>query len=176
MNLSKLGLTLVASAVVALYGCGKEEPKKPRRRRPPRRSRKSSPSRSATPVRSPAASPTLQGQRERRAPRRRAATGKKLKIGGKTVKFELQGEDDQADPKLGPTIAQSSPREGRRRRRPPELGRDDPASAVYNQAGIPMISARRPTRSSPSRASRTSSASSAATTSRARQSRSSCSR
>ena len=34
------------------------------------------------------------------------ANGKGIKIGGKAVKFELQGEDDQADPKLGPTIAQ----------------------------------------------------------------------
>ena len=33
-------------------------------------------------------------------------TARKLKIGGKTVKFEMMSEDDQADPKMGPTIAQ----------------------------------------------------------------------
>jgi hypothetical protein len=30
-----------------------------------------------------------------------------MKIGGKTVQFELMAEDDQADPKMGPVIAQS---------------------------------------------------------------------
>ena len=30
----------------------------------------------------------------------------KLKIGGKDVKFELMAEDDQADPKMGPLVAQ----------------------------------------------------------------------
>jgi branched-chain amino acid transport system substrate-binding protein len=29
-----------------------------------------------------------------------------LQIGGKTVKFELMAEDDQADPKMGPVVAQ----------------------------------------------------------------------
>ena len=32
-----------------------------------------------------------------------------LTIGGKAVKFQLQTEDDQADPKQGPLIAQSLP-------------------------------------------------------------------
>lgn len=55
MNMSrKLGITVVAAALIAAYGCGKqEEPKKaeapPRRR--PLRSRKSSSSRSATEAR-----------------------------------------------------------------------------------------------------------------------------
>jgi branched-chain amino acid transport system substrate-binding protein len=29
-----------------------------------------------------------------------------VKIGGKTIKFELMAEDDQADPKMGPLVAQ----------------------------------------------------------------------
>ena len=56
MNMTrKLGLTILAAALMTAYGCGKEEPKKaaeapkaPRRRRP---SRKPSPSRSAMPAR-----------------------------------------------------------------------------------------------------------------------------
>ena len=53
MNMTrKLGLTLVAAALVTFYGCGKEEPKKAEApKAPPRRSRKSSSSRSATPAR-----------------------------------------------------------------------------------------------------------------------------
>ena len=64
-----------------------------------------------------------------------------MKIGGKTVKFELMSEDDQADPKLGPTIAQKfvdakvAGVAGHL-----NSGVSIPASAVYNQAGIPMIS------------------------------------
>ena len=55
MNMSrKLGLTLVAAALVTVYGCGKEEPKKaaeaPKAAAPPP-PKKSSPSRSATPAR-----------------------------------------------------------------------------------------------------------------------------
>src|SRR5581483_2922295 len=66
---------------------------------------------------------------------------KSIKIAGKAVKFELMGEDDQADPKLGPTIAQKfvdvkvNGVVGHL-----NSGVTIPASAVYNQAGIPMIS------------------------------------
>ena len=68
-------------------------------------------------------------------------TARKIKIGGKTVKFELMSEDDQADPKMGPTIAQKfvdakvAGVVGHL-----NSGVSIPASAVYNQAGIPMIS------------------------------------
>ena len=52
---SKLGLTLVAAALVTFYGCGKEEPKKAEAPKaaaaPPRPPKKPSPSRSATPAR-----------------------------------------------------------------------------------------------------------------------------
>ena len=69
------------------------------------------------------------------------ANEKKIKIGGKTIKFEVMSEDDQADPKLGPTIAQKfvdakvAGVVGHL-----NSGVTIPASAVYNQAGIPMIS------------------------------------
>lgn len=69
------------------------------------------------------------------------ANAKGLTLGGKKVKLELLSEDDQADPKVGTTVAQ-------------ELvdakvvgvvghlnsGVSIPASVIYNQAGIPMIS------------------------------------
>lgn len=64
-----------------------------------------------------------------------------LKIGGKTVKFQLLAEDDQADPKQGPLIAQ--------RLADAKVagvvghfnsGVTIPASRVYNEAGIPELS------------------------------------
>ncbi len=69
------------------------------------------------------------------------ATARKVKIGGKTIKFEMMSEDDQADPKMGPTIAQKfvdakvAGVVGHL-----NSGVTIPASAVYNQAGMPMIS------------------------------------
>ncbi len=69
------------------------------------------------------------------------ANAKGILIGGKQVIFEMLGEDDQADPKVGTTVAQ-------------KLidakvvgvvghlnsGTTVPASALYEQNGIPMIS------------------------------------
>jgi len=69
------------------------------------------------------------------------ANAAKIRIGGKNVNFVLLAEDDQEDPKVATTVAQ-------------ELvdagvagvvghlnsGTSIPASAVYNSAGIPMIS------------------------------------
>jgi branched-chain amino acid transport system substrate-binding protein len=63
-----------------------------------------------------------------------------IKLGGKSVKFVLVGEDDQADPKTGTTVAQKLVDEkvngvvGHL-----NSGVTIPASAVYHQAGIPMI-------------------------------------
>lgn len=64
-----------------------------------------------------------------------------IKIGGAPVKFELVAEDDQADPKIGNTVAQKlvdakvAGVVGHL-----NSGTTIPASAIYNQAGIPMIS------------------------------------
>lgn len=63
-----------------------------------------------------------------------------IKLGGKTVKFVLLAEDDQADPKTGTTVAQKLVDEkvngvvGHL-----NSGVTIPASAIYHQAGIPMI-------------------------------------
>src|SRR5215469_2493907 len=62
-------------------------------------------------------------------------------IGGKPVKFQLQAEDDQADPKQGPLIAQKLADAkvagivGHF-----NSGVTIPASRVYNEAGIPELS------------------------------------
>ncbi|MDO8958630.1 MAG: branched-chain amino acid ABC transporter substrate-binding protein [Rhodocyclaceae bacterium] len=64
-----------------------------------------------------------------------------IKIGGAAVKFELVAEDDQADPKIGNTVAQKlvdakvAGVVGHL-----NSGTTIPASAIYNQAGLPMIS------------------------------------
>jgi len=69
------------------------------------------------------------------------ANAKGLKLDGKTVKLELVAEDDQADPKVGTTVAQKlvdakvAGVVGHL-----NSGVTIPASAIYNQAGIPMIS------------------------------------
>ncbi len=48
-------------------------------------------------------------------------------IGGKKIKFEIQAEDDAADPKQGTAAAQKlCDAQGRRRGRPPELGHHHP--------------------------------------------------
>lgn len=66
---------------------------------------------------------------------------KGLQIGGQAVKFELLAEDDQADPKLGPVIAQKLADAkvagvvGHF-----NSGVTIPASSVYHDAGIPQLS------------------------------------
>src|SRR5438067_7326344 len=63
-----------------------------------------------------------------------------IKIGGKDIKFTLVAEDDQADPKVGTTVAQKlvdakvAGVVGHL-----NSGTTIPASAIYNQAGIPVI-------------------------------------
>src|SRR5512147_2518392 len=144
MNMnSKLGLSLVAAALVTLYGCGKEEPKKAEA---PKAS--AAPAEEVVTVKIGHAGPLTGGIAHLGKDDENGvhlavdeATAKKIKIGGKTVKFEMMSEDDQADPKMGPTLAQKfvdakvAGVVGHL-----NSGVTIPASAVYNQAGIPMIS------------------------------------
>ena len=64
-----------------------------------------------------------------------------IKIGGQAAKFSLVAEDDQADPKVGATVAQKlvdakvAGVVGHL-----NSGTSIPASPIYNQAGIPVIS------------------------------------
>ena len=137
----KLGLTLVAAALVTFYGCGKEEPKKAAEA-------PKAPVEDVVVVKIGHAGPLTGGiahlGKDNENGVRLAldeANAKGITLGGKKVKFELMAEDDQADPKLGPTIAQKfavakvAGVVGHL-----NSGVTIPASAVYNQAGIPMIS------------------------------------
>jgi branched-chain amino acid transport system substrate-binding protein len=69
------------------------------------------------------------------------ANAKKLTIGGQPVTFRMQSEDDQADPKVGTTVAQKlvdakvAAVVGHL-----NSGVTIPASEIYNKAGIPVIS------------------------------------
>ncbi|HVL34264.1 MAG TPA: branched-chain amino acid ABC transporter substrate-binding protein [Burkholderiales bacterium] len=65
----------------------------------------------------------------------------KLEIGGRPVRFVLVAEDDQADPKVGATVAQKLV-DSRVAGVVGHLnsGTSIPASPIYNQAGIPVIS------------------------------------
>jgi branched-chain amino acid transport system substrate-binding protein len=136
----KLGLTVVASTLLAVYGCSKEEPKKAEAPK--------APAEEVAVVKIGHAGPLTGGIAHLGKDDENGvhlavdeATAKKMKIGGKTVKFEMMSEDDQADPKMGPTIAQKfvdakvAGVVGHL-----NSGVTIPASAVYNQAGLPMIS------------------------------------
>jgi len=144
MNMnSKLGLSLVAAALVTIYGCGKEEPKKAETAKAP-----AAPAEEVVTVKIGHAGPLTGGIAHLGKDDENGvhlavdeATQRKVKIGGKVVKFEMMSEDDQADPKMGPTIAQKfvdakvAGVVGHL-----NSGVSIPASAVYNQAGLPMIS------------------------------------
>jgi branched-chain amino acid transport system substrate-binding protein len=140
----KLGYAFVAAALVVAYGCGpKEEPKKAAEAVAPK-----APAEDVATVTIGHAGPLTGGiahlGKDNENGARLAveqADAKKMKIGGKTIHFVLMGEDDQADPKLGPTIAQKFA-DAKVAGVVGHLnsGVTIPASAVYNQAGIPMIS------------------------------------
>ena len=141
MNQSKLALALLA-AVVGLIGCGKEEPKKP-------------PVVQAAPPPPPAieikighVGPLTGGiahlGKDNENGARLAieeANAAKIKIDGKDAKLVLVAEDDQADPKVGTTVAQKlvdakvAGVVGHL-----NSGTSIPASSIYNAAGIPVIS------------------------------------
>jgi branched-chain amino acid transport system substrate-binding protein len=152
-SINTIGLTVVAAAIVGLYGCGKEEPKQAAA--PKTETAAATPAPAAAPpadetitVKIGSAGP-LTGEiahlgKDNDNGVRLAidqANDKKIKLGGKTVKFDVESEDDQADPKLGPTIAQKFA-DAKVAGVVGHLnsGVTIPASSVYNQAGIPMIS------------------------------------
>jgi branched-chain amino acid transport system substrate-binding protein len=69
------------------------------------------------------------------------ANEKKPRIGGKLVRFEMQSEDDQADPKIGTLVAQKLvDAEVAAVIGHLNSGVSIPASEIYDKAGIPMIS------------------------------------
>jgi branched-chain amino acid transport system substrate-binding protein len=146
-----IGLTLVAAAIIGVYGCSKEEPKQaaaPKTETAAAPAAPAAPAEETITVKIGSAGP-LTGEIAHLGKDNDngvhlaidQANDKKIKLGGKTVKFEVQSEDDQADPKLGPTIAQKFA-DAKAAGVVGHLnsGVTIPASSVYNQAGIPMIS------------------------------------
>jgi len=126
MNRTRLGITLLAAAV-ALIGCGQQK---------------------SSDIKIGHVGPLTGGiahlgkdneNGARLAIEQANAAG--IKIGGKDAKFMLVAEDDQADPKVGTTVAQKLA-DAKVAGVVGHLnsGTSIPASSIYNQAGIPVIS------------------------------------
>ena len=141
-----LGLTIVAAALVTLYGCSKEEPKKAEAPATPAVA--AAPAMPEITVKIGHVAPTTGPQahlgKDNENGARLAiddANAKNIVIDGKKVKFELDAEDDQADPKQGTVVAQKlvdakvAGVVGHL-----NSGTTIPASKLYSDAGIPEIS------------------------------------
>jgi branched-chain amino acid transport system substrate-binding protein len=142
-RIQSLATGLLFAAALITQGCGKEEPPKPapKAEAPP-------PPPPATVVKIGHAGPLTGGiahlGKDNENGARLAvdeANAKGITIDGKKIKFELVGEDDEAKPDKGPIVAQKfvdakvAGVVGHL-----NSGVSIPASAVYNTAGIPMIS------------------------------------
>ncbi|HEY3031237.1 MAG TPA: branched-chain amino acid ABC transporter substrate-binding protein, partial [Bradyrhizobium sp.] len=139
------GLTLVAAALLAAYGCSKEEPKQATT------APAAAPAAPAVPEVTvkighvgPTTGPQAHLGKDNENGARLAiedANAKGVTIDGKKVKFELDAQDDQADPKQGTIVAQKLVDDkvagvvGHL-----NSGTSIPASKIYNDAGIPQIS------------------------------------
>jgi branched-chain amino acid transport system substrate-binding protein len=138
----RLGITLVAAAV-ALIGCGEQKPAAKAD------GGKAAPTAAAgTEVRIGHVAPLTGGiahlGKDNENGARLAideANEANVQIGGQAVRFVLLAEDDQADPKVGTTVAQKLA-DAKVNGVVGHLnsGVTIPASGVYNQADIPMIS------------------------------------
>ncbi len=139
-----LGLTLVAAALVGVYGCGKKEEPKPAAPAP----KAEAPAKPEVVVKlghvGPLTGPIAHLGKDNENGARLAvedANAKGVEIDGKKIKFELLGEDDQADPKTGTVVAQKLVDAkvvgvvGHL-----NSGTTIPASKIYTDAGIPQIS------------------------------------
>jgi len=145
MQHSKLGLTLLAVSI-ALIGCGEE--KKPEAPKPQAEAPKPPPPPPSIEIKIGHVGPLTGGiahlGKDNENGARLAideANEAKIKIDGKDAKFTFVAEDDQADPKVGTTVAQKlvdakvSGVVGHL-----NSGTSIPASSIYNGAGIPVIS------------------------------------
>jgi branched-chain amino acid transport system substrate-binding protein len=143
---NKLGITLIAAAV-ALVGCGDQKPAAKSETKAGE-SAKAAPAAAGTEVRIGHVAPLTGGiahlGKDNENGARLAveeANAANVQIAGKPVKFTLLAEDDQADPKVGTTVAQKLVDAkvvgvvGHL-----NSGTSIPASPIYNQAGIPVIS------------------------------------
>lgn len=139
-----LGLTLVAAAIVGLYGCGKKEEAAPA----PAPKAEAPAAKPEVVVKvghvGPLTGPIAHLGKDNENGARMAiddANAKGIEIDGKKIKFELVAEDDQADPKTGTVVAQKLVDAkvvgvvGHL-----NSGTTIPASKIYSDAGIPQIS------------------------------------
>jgi branched-chain amino acid transport system substrate-binding protein len=137
MNVPHKTLYLSVIAAAALIGCSKEEPPPPPPPPPPPLVVKIG---SVAPLTGGIAHLGKDNENGARLAIDEANAGA-TSFGGRKVKFELLSEDDQEDPKVGNTVAQKlvdakvAGVVGHL-----NSGTTIPASAIYNQAGIPMIS------------------------------------
>jgi branched-chain amino acid transport system substrate-binding protein len=140
MNKSKLTLTLLAIAV-GLIGCGEEK-------KPDVKKAEAPPPPPSIEIKIGHVGPLTGGiahlGKDNENGVRLAvdeANAAKIKIDGKDAKFVLVPEDDQADPKVGTTVAQKLV-DAKVNGIVGHLnsGVTKPASLIYEQAGIPMIS------------------------------------
>jgi branched-chain amino acid transport system substrate-binding protein len=148
MNRTPLSLTLIAAATaLALAGCGKEEPK-PAAKAPEAKKQAAPPPAASIDIKIGHVGPLTGGiahlGKDNENGARLAveqANEAKLKIDGKDAKFTFIGEDDQADPKVGTTVAQKLV-DAKVHGIVGHLnsGTSIPASSIYSQAGIPVIS------------------------------------
>ena len=138
---TKLAFSLLAAALVAA-GCSKETPK------PSAQQTGGAPAGETVEIKIGHVAPLTGGNahlgKDNENGARLAieeANAANIKIGGKTAKFTLVAEDDQEDPKVGATVAQKlvdanvAGVVGHL-----NSGTSIPASPIYNQAGIPVIS------------------------------------
>src|SRR5947209_17212127 len=143
MKNSKLAVSLFAAAI-ALAGCSKESPKPAANKGAPAPAAQTG----ATEVKIGHVGPLTGGISQlgkdnengvRLAIDEANAAG--IKIDGKDVKFTFRAEDAQADPKVGTTVAQKLV-DAKVVGAVGHLnsGTSIPASPIYNQAGIPVIS------------------------------------
>jgi branched-chain amino acid transport system substrate-binding protein len=146
MRISMKGITLAVTAAVALIGCGKEEPKQ--QAPAPQAAPAAPPPKPEITVKighsAPLTGPQAHLGKDNENGARLAieeASARKLEIGGAIVTFALVGEDDQADPKQGTTVAQKlidakvNGVVGHL-----NSGTTIPASKLYADAGMPQIS------------------------------------
>jgi branched-chain amino acid transport system substrate-binding protein len=135
-------LSLSVAAAVLMMGCGKEEPP------PAPQAQTAPPAPQPVVVKIGHAGPLTGGiahlGKDNENGARLAldeANAENIKIGGKPVTFELVAEDDQGDPKVGNTVAQKLA-DAKVAGVVGHLnsGVSIPASAIYNEAGIPMVS------------------------------------
>jgi branched-chain amino acid transport system substrate-binding protein len=147
MNRTSLSLTILAVAALALAGCGKEEPK-PAAKAPEAKKEAAPPPAASIDIKIGHVGPLTGGiahlGKDNENGARLAveqANEAKLKIDGKDAKFSFIGEDDQADPKVGTTVAQKLV-DAKVNGIVGHLnsGTSIPASAIYSQAGIAVIS------------------------------------